>query len=81
MAKEFFFFLGNVQGVQMRQYVRFPQKGRKEHTISKISSGNSVNGLIFCPFVAIGYTNYTVKCFNLSKEAERIVDIMNLPVI
>ena len=59
----------------------FPTEREGELAISKIASGNSVNGLILCPVVAIGYTYYTAKCFNPSKDAERIVHIMNLLVI
>lgn len=58
-----------------------PAKREGELTISKITSGNSVNGLILCPVVAIGYTYYTEKCFDPPKDGERIVRIMNLPVI
>ena len=61
----------------------FPTETEGELTISIIAyETDSVNGLISCPVVGIGYTYYTVKCFNpLPKEAKRIVRIMNLSVI
>ena len=60
----------------------FPTETDGELTMSTIAFGtDSVNGLILCPVVGIGYTYCTVKCFNPSKEVERIVRIMNLSVI
>ena len=60
----------------------FPTETEGELTISIIAyETDSVNGLILFPAVGIGYTCYTVKCFNPPKEAKRIVCIMNLPVI
>ena len=80
MAKEF--FLENVQKGTNAPIRMFPAETEGELTISIIAyETDSVNGLILCPVVKIGYTYYTVKCFNPPKEAERLVRIMNLPVI